>query len=159
MRTHLLLAGLAAAAIIPSAAAAQYYSAPAGHYDADGRWVAGASGGYYDRDGSWVIGRTAAPYAGENDADVAYTGADLWIGAPLETRAREDWLGRRIRRAQASGRLGIDQAADAFTELDAIRTLDERDRSYSGELSPNQEAMIQDRLDGLRNQLFAWSAE
>ena len=184
MRGSHLLAGLAAAVLVPAMAGAQaqwgiqrpaplggYYdttgkwigdggymdsngrwhdASAAGHYDGDGRWVADSATGYYDRAGHWIA---TAPSAGESAADVAYTGADVWAGAPLETRAREDWLERRIGRQRADGRIAGPAADNALAELGSIRRLDRHYRSFTGELTPVEQARIERRLDALRRLL------
>ncbi len=137
-----------------------------GYYDANGRWVPRTSTayGYYDPNGRWVDtagggyasqGYAAPAYAPDYGRDAAYSDRDRWEGAPLDVRAREDWLDQGIRRRIADGSLDNSAGRRALRELSDIRRIDSDYRGYNGRLSYEQTADIQTRLDSLRASIAA----
>jgi hypothetical protein len=117
-----------------------------GYYDARGRWVSGTVYGYYDANGRWV---STAPSAGGYARDTAYEGRGFWAGAPLDVRAREDWLEQRIRRGMDDGSLTASEADRALRDLRQIRREEVRLRRYDGRLRPRDRDYIQAKLDNL----------
>jgi len=106
-----------------------------GYYDANGRWVPRTSTayGYYDPNGRWIDtsggayasqGYVAPAYAPDYGRDAAYSDRDRWAGAPLDVRAREDWLDQGIRRRIADGSLDNSAGRRALRELSDIRRID-----------------------------------
>lgn len=126
-----------------------------GYYDSNGQWVPRTSNasGYYDANGRWVYTSNsyAQPaYAPAYGRDAAYSDRTRWTGAPLDVRARENWLDQSIRSRMANGTLDPYEGRQALRELRNIRSMDANERGYSGHLTYRQTADIQARLDNLR---------
>jgi hypothetical protein len=128
--------------------------AQSGYYDTNGRWRAGPAMGYYDTQGRWIATAPSADYHG---SDVAYEGRSGWAGAPLDIRAREAWLDRRIRQGVSEGSLSRGDANRALRSLNNVRRQEMGMRHYQGRLSPNDQAYIQARLDTISRSL-RWSS-
>jgi hypothetical protein len=152
-----------------------------GYYDANGHWVAtpagqpyGAAPGYAG-DNAYPAPPPPAAYQDSGPpppaygADNAYPppppppsdydrqgayGRDAWAGAPMDTRAREDWLQSRIQQRIADGELSDRQGRHALRDLDDIRRMDADYRSADGHLDPDQRRDILARLDTVRASLW-----
>jgi len=131
--------------------------ARSGHTDANGVWVADAQPGYYDGDHHWRAG----PVRGYYDTQGVWIGAAVsaggygvdsgYQGAPRhDVDSREAWLDQRIQSAIGDAKLsGFDARADR-RELDSIRHDEASMRdNQNGQLSPQNEAGLQGRLDQL----------
>ena len=80
-------------------------------------------------------------------------GRSGWAGAPLDIRAREAWLDRRIRQGLSDGSLNSGDANRALRSLNSIRRQELGMRHYEGRLSENDQAYIQARLDTVSRNL------
>ncbi|QYE34470.1 hypothetical protein KZX46_17095 [Polymorphobacter sp. PAMC 29334] len=150
--------------------------APSGYYDNDGRYIASQNGGYRDSNGYWVPARDQAYYAADGSyidpRAVGYSApqpaydpraqgyqgdprAQGYQGdeGPRDIRSREDRLAQRIDRFAADGTMNRDQAYRARADLDSIRRSERSMRHYNGQLSPQNEANIQARLDAMSQRL------
>jgi uncharacterized protein YcfJ len=113
-----------------------------GYYDSHGRWVATGPTGYYDSHGRWV---TTAPYAGAYGADVAYVGGSI--------ADRENSLENRIRVGDTHGSLSRYEASSAYRELGAIRRQHRYLMNAHGDLTWDDRADLNARLDNLSDTL------
>ena len=131
-----------------------------GHRDANGFWVADPQPGYYDDNGRWRPGRAVGDYdaqgrwtamgpGGPHGPDTPRQVYSRWAGAPMDVRARENWLDQRIRRAVTSGGLARAEGNRAIRTLNDIRRQEMAIRRHNGRLNSVDEARIQARLDGL----------
>jgi outer membrane lipoprotein SlyB len=134
-----------------------------GYYDDSGRWVPNTvtEEGYYDANGRWVATapqRSAdylpPPPQGEGYDRVAVYGHDRWEGAPMDTRAREDWLQSKIQARVADGRLDDRRGRHALRDLNDIRRIDADYRDADGHLNSDQRRDILARLDTLHDSLW-----
>lgn len=122
-----------------------------GHYDSNGRWVAGPVMGYYDTRGRWVATSQAAT---ERAVDAtAYEGRSNWGDAQADTRSREAWLDRRIRRGLQNGALTRNEGNRALRTLRSIQSQERAMTGRYGRLNNHDEAIIQARLDDLHASL------
>jgi hypothetical protein len=118
-----------------------------GYYDERHQWRAGPARGYYDTRGVWIGVALAADAQG---ADVAFQGADR-----RDIDFREALLERSIEAASQSGALSrFDQAAD-LDRLASIRSREAEMRNRGGQLAPQDESYLQERLDRLSETLRA----
>jgi len=113
-----------------------------GYYDGDGRWVATGPSGYYDSNGRWVA---TAPYAGAYGADVAYVGGSI--------TDRENSLENRIRTGDNRGSLSGYEVSSAYRELGAIRRQHRNLMDAHGNLTWDDRADLNSRLDNLSDTL------
>ncbi len=136
-----------------------------GYYDANGQWVA-RDGGNYDRAAAYGRGQAdqrayaPAPTYGHGYSDRgAYASAPAYDrnhwDASGDTRNKEDWIERSIRARVAEGSLSRVESRRALRRLNEIRRMDADYRNDDGEMSPDQRADIEARLDGLRSNVFA----
>jgi hypothetical protein len=118
-----------------------------GYYDANHQWRAGETRGYYDARGAWI-----ATSVGDetNGGDIDHT-----AGHHHDVASREDRLEQRIHTAADDGTLDRDTAHQDLRELGSIRDREMGMRAGGGQLSPTDEAYLQDRLDRLSDSLRA----
>ena len=119
-----------------------------GYYDADHRWRAGAAWGYYDAEGHWI-----ATTHGAYSATVTYQPGQSGPGMRRDVYTREARLEQRIRTAADSGTLSRADASDDMHALNAIRRHQRELSGTDGRMSPQDEAMMQTRLDALSDRL------
>jgi hypothetical protein len=117
-----------------------------GFYDSDHHWRAGQTRGYYDSQGVWMV---IPPNADTNGADASYDGD----GGRRDLDSREAWLQRRIQSAASNGVLNRDDTDKDLMRLDSVRREEAGMRDSGGQLSPQDEAQLQDRLDHLAAEL------
>jgi hypothetical protein len=131
-----LLAGLAAAALIPAVGAAQGYAAP----------PPGAPPGAYDEN------NYGPPPGAEVDPG---DNLGAWRNRH-DTRAREEWMEQRIHARMADSSLNEAQARTDLARLHEVRAMDEGFRNAAGgELSPDQRREINTRLERLADTILA----
>jgi hypothetical protein len=117
-----------------------------GFYDSDHHWRAGQTRGYYDSQGVWMV---IPPSADVSGADASYEGD----GGRRDLDGRERWLERRIQSAASQGLLNHDDTDNDLMRLDSIRHEEAGMRDSAGQLSPQDEGQLQDRLDHLNAEL------
>jgi hypothetical protein len=144
--------------------------APNGAYDSRGTWVAANSQGYYDNQGGWTPAATtgywntrgqwvaATPSAYDRAANASYDNRTQWDGAATDFRSRAAWLDEKIQRGIEDGSLSRRDGRRAERSLREIRRQEGSMRHYHGQLRPADEATIQARLDGLR-QNIRWTRQ
>jgi len=135
--------------------------ARSGHAGPDGVWIADAQPGYYDSDHHWRSGEIRGYYdsqgvwmATPRSADAS--GADADFQGPADRRdldRREARLEQRIRSASHDGILNREDTDNDLTRLDSIRHQEAGMRDGAGQLSPQDEGQLQDRLDHLNAEL------
>ena len=112
-----------------------------GYYDSDHHWRAGAVRGYYDTRGVWIGATLSADAYGH---DAGFHGEDR-----RDVDMREAWLERRIDSAASDRSMSGFDARQDRDQLTAIRSEETNMRERSGQLSPRDEARLQNRLDTL----------
>jgi len=121
-----------------------------GYYDRRGEWVNGQPPvGGWDRDGRWAA--SAGAY-GTSANYSTYNSRSDWRDAPQDTRARSEWLERRIVRSRNDGQLSRREAQRAMTTLQDIRR-EERAYLRDGRLNERESNRIMARLDDLNMQI------
>jgi hypothetical protein len=126
-----------------------------GHRDGSGVWVADAQPGYYDTQRHWRAGPVQGHYDDGGVWIPASTGP-MYGGGGMnhhDVRAREAWMEQRIRTAASNGDLSHHDARRALSKLSSIRQQDANMRDGSDRLSPQEDAMLQARLDRLKTSL------
>ena len=118
-----------------------------GYYDERHQWRAGPARGYYDTRGVWIGVALAAETQG---ADVAYQGDDR-----RDVDSREAWLEQHIQAASASGALNSYDSARDLDRLASIRSREAEMRGANGQLAPQDQNYLQERLDRLSETLRA----
>ncbi len=127
-----------------------------GHADANGVWIADAQPGYYDSDHHWRAGQvrgyydTRGVWIGTTPSADAY-GANTSYGGPSrrDVDSRQAWLQQRIDSAARDGSLSRFEARSDRRRLASIRRDETNMRAGDGQLSPQDEARLQNRLDVL----------
>lgn len=144
--------------------------APNGAYDSRGSWVASKSQGYYDNQGGWTPASTtgywdtrgqwvsATPSARQRVTNAAYDNHVQWDDSHTDFDSRAAFLGERIQTGIADGSLSREQGRRAMRNLLQIRRQEAGMRHRNGRLRPADEATMQARLDGLR-QNIRWSRQ
>ncbi|MBL8555591.1 MAG: glycine zipper 2TM domain-containing protein [Phenylobacterium sp.] len=114
-----------------------------GYYDRNGNWIVGAPpAGGWDRDGRWAMN------AGSYGAETSYRTRSDWRDAPMDIRARGNWLEQRIVRSRNSGAISRREAQRAMDTLQDIRR-DERRYMRDGRLNGRESDALMARLDDL----------
>lgn len=119
-----------------------------GYYDAEHRWRPGAAWGYYDAEGRWV-----PTEPGGYGAPVAYQDGRARAAMRRDVDGRADRLEQRIRAAADNGSLTREDAGRDLGALTSIRRQEADLRDGDGQLSPQNDAMLQARLDRLSDRL------
>ena len=125
--------------------------AQSGYYDSDHRWRAGPASGYYDTRGVWIATSPGGGYA----SGASYDRNGRSAGEPRDLAAREDRLEQRIRSAAADGSLSRYNARQDLGDLRSIRSQEANLRYHHGQLSQQDEAYLETRLDHLVDSLRA----
>lgn len=118
-----------------------------GYYDSDHRWRAGAAWGYYDAGGRWIA-------TNGYGAPVAYqSSGPLQSGMRHDIDTREARMEQRIRSSSDNGALPREDARRDMHDLSSIRSQEAQLRGGDGQLSTQDDAMLQARLDRLGDRL------
>lgn len=96
---------------------------------------------------STIVATPAVAQWHGRDRGSAWTGADFWRGAPESPWARIDFMQKRIDRGVANGSLDRREAYRANHELNGVRDWLRRKHWQEGQLTPDQRARVQARLD------------
>jgi hypothetical protein len=135
--------------------------APNGHADAHGVWIADPQPGYYDEHHQWRAGSVRGYYdtrggwiAQDAAGNVAH--AEFQAGADHQgVDGRAAWLEHRIRSAADDGSLSSSDATHDLGRLNSIRSREAAMRDASGQLSPEDDQYLQQRLSRLSDALSA----
>lgn len=139
--------------------------APNGSYDSRGQWIPANSQGYYDSHGGWTPANTAAywdsrgqwvaatPSAYDRADNASYDDRSRMNGPARDFRTRAAWLDRQIQRGVDDGSLSRRDGRQAERSLRNLRRQEAGMRHYHGQLRPADEATMQARLDGLRQDI------
>lgn len=137
-----------------------------GRYDDNGRWISGqASGrrnangdwvfdsqpGYYDSNGRWNRGTVRGNYDAQGRWIVAGNGYNQTTGANIAVRL--DRIEQRIDRGVQDRSLSRAEAANAVSEVAAIKRYDRSLRKRNGAISNRNAALVDARIDRLSQRL------
>lgn len=102
---------------------------------------------------STIIATPALAQWHHRERGSAWTGAEFWRGAPDNPYQRIQFMQDRINRGVADGSLSRGEAARANRELNGVRQWIRRMHWRGEQLTPDQRARVQARLDEISRQI------
>ena len=152
-RTAGAVIGGVGGAIVGNQLAGSSVRCPQGYYQQETQYAAPPPAAYDNRGSGYNRDDRGSGY-GRDDRGGGFDRGTFWQGAPNGIREREEWLERRINRGINDGSINRREARRVITDLQQIRFDEQRlRRRNGGRLNERDRDILQDRLDGLAQQI------